>query len=237
MVAKTIGSPNAAIKVEVVPQPSPSNPTQWLSKILLLWKYLFSSYGTSYIEIYNERVQDLLQKTTMVKGSLRVREHPKDGPYVQGKTSVMSPRLWSSDRACVAALGPVLMAGVCVCRQACPSTRCITTARWRTWWRRGTPGAPRRARPWTTSAAAPMPSSPSTLLRCTAGLGLDVTMTMSCFQSQVHIISVGEGLSRGTVRMDLSAGRPERVTTIRKKGRLGFNSSASDHATNPQQSG
>ncbi|XP_046886010.1 uncharacterized protein LOC124474143 isoform X2 [Hypomesus transpacificus] len=38
----------------------------------------------SYIEIYNERVQDLLQKTTMVKGSLRVREHPKDGPYVQG---------------------------------------------------------------------------------------------------------------------------------------------------------
>ena len=46
------------------------------------------SYRTevSYLEIYNERVRDLLRPP--VKGqpvhSLRVREHPKEGPYVQG---------------------------------------------------------------------------------------------------------------------------------------------------------
>ncbi|GAB1601251.1 kinesin-like protein KIF16B isoform X1 [Argonauta hians] len=47
-----------------------------------------SSYRTevSFLEIYNEKVRDLLQKTNADdKGlhTLRVREHPKDGPYVQ----------------------------------------------------------------------------------------------------------------------------------------------------------
>ncbi|XP_035848117.1 uncharacterized protein kif16bb isoform X1 [Sander lucioperca] len=38
----------------------------------------------SYLEIYNERVQDLLKKrTTPTDGGLRVREHPRDGPYVE----------------------------------------------------------------------------------------------------------------------------------------------------------
>ncbi|KAM4607372.1 uncharacterized protein kif16bb isoform 2-T2 [Polymixia lowei] len=39
----------------------------------------------SYLEIYNERVQDLLQKklTPADGGGLRVREHPRDGPYVE----------------------------------------------------------------------------------------------------------------------------------------------------------
>ncbi|KAF0027320.1 hypothetical protein F2P81_020061 [Scophthalmus maximus] len=39
----------------------------------------------SYLEIYNERVQDLLKKRTTATdgGCLRVREHPRDGPYVQ----------------------------------------------------------------------------------------------------------------------------------------------------------
>nr|XP_019942883.1 PREDICTED: uncharacterized protein LOC109629565 isoform X2 [Paralichthys olivaceus] len=39
----------------------------------------------SYLEIYNERVQDLLKKraTPTDGGSLKVREHPRDGPYVQ----------------------------------------------------------------------------------------------------------------------------------------------------------
>ena len=47
------------------------------------------SYRTevSFLEIYNERVRDLLRPP--VKGrpvhSLKVREHPKEGPYVQGK--------------------------------------------------------------------------------------------------------------------------------------------------------
>ncbi|KAM9345455.1 kinesin-like protein KIF16B [Symphorus nematophorus] len=39
----------------------------------------------SYLEIYNERVQDLLRKKTAHTdgGGLRVREHPRDGPYVE----------------------------------------------------------------------------------------------------------------------------------------------------------
>uniref|UniRef100_A0A673BK59 Kinesin-like protein n=1 Tax=Sphaeramia orbicularis TaxID=375764 RepID=A0A673BK59_9TELE len=38
-----------------------------------------------YLEIYNERVQDLLRKNTTPtdSGGLRVREHPRSGPYVQ----------------------------------------------------------------------------------------------------------------------------------------------------------
>jgi kinesin family protein 16B len=44
-----------------------------------------ASYRTevSYLEIYNERVKDLLQPTA-TNHSLRVREHPRLGPYVQG---------------------------------------------------------------------------------------------------------------------------------------------------------
>ncbi|XP_067939775.1 kinesin-like protein KIF16B [Watersipora subatra] len=43
----------------------------------------------SYMEIYNERVRDLLRPSAAKKGqgleryTLKVREHPKDGPYVQ----------------------------------------------------------------------------------------------------------------------------------------------------------
>lgn len=44
-----------------------------------------ASYRTevSYLEIYNERVKDLLQRSA-TNHSLRVREHPRRGPYVQG---------------------------------------------------------------------------------------------------------------------------------------------------------
>ncbi|XP_069675474.1 kinesin-like protein Klp98A isoform X2 [Periplaneta americana] len=44
-----------------------------------------ASYRTevSYLEIYNERVKDLLQPSA-TSHSLRVREHPRFGPYVQG---------------------------------------------------------------------------------------------------------------------------------------------------------
>ena len=46
--------------------------------------YFLLSY--SYLEIYNEKVRDLLRPS---KGkeqyNLKVREHPKEGPYVQGK--------------------------------------------------------------------------------------------------------------------------------------------------------
>ena len=43
----------------------------------------------SYLEIYNERVRDLLRANQPKSGqpahTLKVREHPKGGPYVQGK--------------------------------------------------------------------------------------------------------------------------------------------------------
>jgi len=38
----------------------------------------------SYVEIYNERPRDLLLSSKTEKVSLKVREHPKNGPYVQG---------------------------------------------------------------------------------------------------------------------------------------------------------
>ncbi|XP_033126809.1 uncharacterized protein LOC117124622 [Anneissia japonica] len=37
----------------------------------------------SYLEIYNERVRDLLAPEDLSQYTLKVREHPKDGPYVQ----------------------------------------------------------------------------------------------------------------------------------------------------------
>ncbi|KAK3639968.1 hypothetical protein LTR56_012142 [Elasticomyces elasticus] len=40
-----------------------------------------SSVEVSYLEIYNERVRDLLNPST--KGNLKVREHPSTGPYVE----------------------------------------------------------------------------------------------------------------------------------------------------------
>ena len=47
------------------------------------------SYRTevSFLEIYNERVRDLLRPPMKGRAvhSLKVREHPKEGPYVQGK--------------------------------------------------------------------------------------------------------------------------------------------------------
>lgn len=39
----------------------------------------------SFLEIYNERVRDLLSRGEQKKRvSLRVREHPEKGPYVEG---------------------------------------------------------------------------------------------------------------------------------------------------------
>ncbi|XP_053917049.1 kinesin-like protein KIF16B isoform X4 [Cuculus canorus] len=37
----------------------------------------------SYLEIYNERVRDLLRQKSSKTNSLRIREHPKEGPYVE----------------------------------------------------------------------------------------------------------------------------------------------------------
>ncbi|XP_031732553.1 uncharacterized protein kif16bb isoform X2 [Anarrhichthys ocellatus] len=44
----------------------------------------------SYLEIHNERVQDLLKKrTTPSDGGLRVREHPRDGTYVENLSKLL----------------------------------------------------------------------------------------------------------------------------------------------------
>lgn len=44
-----------------------------------------ASYRTevSFLEIHNERVRDLLRPDQTQSHSLKVREHPKRGPYVQ----------------------------------------------------------------------------------------------------------------------------------------------------------
>ena len=44
-------------------------------------RHLTCTVEVSYLEIYNERVRDLLNPAT--KGNLRVREHPSTGPYVE----------------------------------------------------------------------------------------------------------------------------------------------------------
>ena len=41
----------------------------------------------SYLEIYNEKVRDLLKQENKMQHSLRIREHPKEGPYVQGNVN------------------------------------------------------------------------------------------------------------------------------------------------------
>lgn len=48
-----------------------------------------ASYRTevSFLEIHNERVRDLLRPDQSQPQSLRVREHPKRGPYVQDLSS------------------------------------------------------------------------------------------------------------------------------------------------------
>lgn len=44
------------------------------------------------MEIYNEKVRDLLESrsTGKIAHGLRVREHPKDGPYVESKYGMLN---------------------------------------------------------------------------------------------------------------------------------------------------
>ena len=44
---------------------------------------------TSMLEIYNERVRDLFNPTNAPPNGLKVREHPKTGPYVEGMSSLL----------------------------------------------------------------------------------------------------------------------------------------------------
>ena len=52
---------------------------------LIVYNYNTIQYNAhSYLEIYNEQVRDLLTNTPTYRASLRVREHPDTGPYVEG---------------------------------------------------------------------------------------------------------------------------------------------------------
>ncbi|KAF1466248.1 Kinesin-like protein KIF16B, partial [Megadyptes antipodes antipodes] len=55
------------------------------SKISEKTKWNEASFRTevSYLEIYNERVRDLLRRKSSKTNNLRIREHPKEGPYVE----------------------------------------------------------------------------------------------------------------------------------------------------------
>ncbi|XP_056264904.1 LOW QUALITY PROTEIN: kinesin-like protein KIF16B [Pseudoliparis swirei] len=55
------------------------------SRIAAATRWDEASFRTevSYLEIYNERVRDLLRRKSSQTYNLRVREHPKDGPYVE----------------------------------------------------------------------------------------------------------------------------------------------------------
>lgn len=56
-------------------------------EVILLNSALFDL--SSYLEIYNERVRDLLRRKSSKTFNLRVREHPKEGPYVEGKSECL----------------------------------------------------------------------------------------------------------------------------------------------------
>ena len=57
----------------------------------------------SFMEIYNEMVRDLLlpavQRNAM--HGLRVRQHPKHGPYVESESMLVCPYVVKSKKVCV----------------------------------------------------------------------------------------------------------------------------------------
>lgn len=58
-------------------------------KRLLNQSVAFYYFSFSYLEIYNERVRDLLRRKSSKTNNLRIREHPKEGPYVEGKNTLI----------------------------------------------------------------------------------------------------------------------------------------------------
>lgn len=66
----------------------PRSCTQLFEKIQKLTSAVMSfSVEVSYLEIYNEKVRDLLDPKS--SGNLRVREHPVLGPYVENLSKLL----------------------------------------------------------------------------------------------------------------------------------------------------
>ena len=68
------------------------NTLSFIYYVVLKWlniEFIFVTLNSSLVEIYKERVRDLLTKTQPGR-TLRVREHPTSGPYVDGKKSFLS---------------------------------------------------------------------------------------------------------------------------------------------------
>lgn len=118
-------------------------------------------FKCSYLEIYNERVRDLLRRKMAKTYNLRVREHPKDGPYVEGRNFFLNAII-RCYYCCIWKCGCRGLQCCSVGSQTCRSTWFRTTVTWRSWWRQETSTARRLAPAWMTPAAARTPSSPST---------------------------------------------------------------------------
>lgn len=105
----------------------------------------------SYLEIYNERVHDLLKKKPANgDGALRVREHPLDGPYVESKTLFFCKKKKIKEKKAHALL----------CVQICLNAWFTTTLTWMILWHLAIPIEPQAPQPWITWAVALMPSLP-----------------------------------------------------------------------------
>lgn len=116
----------------------------WLCGLKAAFLFLGVS---SYLEIYNEHVHDLLKKKAANgDGGLRVREHPLDGPYVESKAAVLHANQRKE-------MGRALL-----CVQICLNAWLPTTMTWRTWWHWATPIAAQAAQAWITPAAGLTPS-------------------------------------------------------------------------------
>lgn len=82
------------------------------------FNFPFFLFLFSFLEIYNERVRDLLKQSDKTKPyTLRVREHPETGPYVQGEVS--APELQ----------GNVCQGWMDLCMHSCSDPNCLCSPR------------------------------------------------------------------------------------------------------------
>lgn len=127
--------------------------------------------ASSYFEIYNERVRDLLPSKETQGCELRVREHPKDGPYVDGKYEYKNKISHLNIDSLFKLIKLLFICKIYVV-QLFLDTRFKAILRSASWCRRATRDVPLPTQAWTMSAVDPTPSSLFALSR-----------------SQVHLLS------------------------------------------------